>query len=85
MRHFCRFSKKIRVKLTADGTNFGKRIHCVMVAVILLDHLPTVGSVDCNGLFLIVIFLHCISVIDGFPQLGVHSIAVSMRRSHTRA
>ena len=49
----------------------------MVVAVTLLDCLPTVGSVDGNGLFLIVvIFLHCISVIDGFPQLGVHPIAV---------
>lgn len=36
----------------------------------------TVGSVDGNLFLIVVIFLHCISVIDGFPQLGVHPIAV---------
>ena len=45
-----RFSKKVWVKLTADGTNIRKRIHCVVVALTLLDHLHTVGSVDGSGL-----------------------------------
>lgn len=41
-----RISKTIRVKLTADWTNIGKQIHCVVVAFTLLDCISTVGSVD---------------------------------------
>ena len=41
-----RSTGRIRVKLTADETNIGKRNHCVLVAFTLLDCPKTVASVD---------------------------------------
>ena len=50
-----RSTKRIRVKLTADGTNMGKRHHCIVVAFTLLDASKTVASAD---------GVHPIAVID---------------------
>lgn len=87
--YFHRVSKNIRVKLTEHRTNIGTRIqHYVVVALTLLDCLPTVGSVDSNGLScstangFVAIYYSCTVCIDlllvGIPfhLLGLHPIAV---------